>query len=202
MSQMKKVLTSNERTVGQKLRYLMGYYWKQLLFGMVVLIAVLGLVFRVFDQRDNVVAVGVYSSAYKHDESKALQKQVAAWTKPQTKPDRIGVLWQNTANTRASEQMSAVLTANKLDLLITDPIQFKVMQKQNGVARLPLTANQTKQYQSKLLLNQDGQAIGIKVNQVPALQKLGLKQQIVFTVKQVPHEKQLRQVVLQLLAKD
>jgi len=201
MSQMKKVLTSNERTIGQKLRYLMGYYWKPLLFGMVVLIAVLGLVFRVFDQRDNVVAVGVYSSAYKRDESKALQKQVAAWTKPQTQPDRIGVLWQNTANTRASEQMSAVLTANKLDLLITDPIQFKVMQKQNGVARLPLTATQTKQYRSKLLLNQDGQAVGIKVNQVPVLQKLGLKQQIVFTVKQVPHEKQMRQVVLQLLAK-
>ncbi|MCG4282882.1 hypothetical protein [Lacticaseibacillus saniviri] len=180
----------------------MGYYWKPLLFGMVVLIAVLGLVFRVFDQRDNVVAVGVYSSAYKRDESKVLQKQVAAWTKPQTQPDRIGVLWQNTANSRASEQMSAVLTANKLDLLITDPIQFKVMQKQNGVAGLPLTAAQTKQYQSKLLLNQDGQAIGIKVNQVPALQKLGLKQQIVFTVKQVPHERQMRQVVLQLLAKD
>lgn len=70
-----KVLTSNERTIGQKLRYLMGYYWKPLLFGMVVLIAVLGLVFRVFDQRDNVVAVGVYSSAYKRDESKVLQNK-------------------------------------------------------------------------------------------------------------------------------
>lgn len=197
-TQVKTYLHSNH-TRQEKFRYLVQIYWRMAAVILVLLVIAVWLIVPFFNKKTDVLNVGMYSGKYSVDNSTKMEKKFASWITYNKRKQQVIVTWGDSTQTAMQEKMYATISANTVDILITDPGQFKNFEKQGGLTPLPISKAKATTYKAKLVFNSKGQPVALKASQSPLLKKWGLKQQLVYVLKKSPNKAHAKVVINQLL---